>query len=30
MSTDRLHKQAITRAFAEKDHDEHMAVYWGR
>ena len=30
MSTDRAYKQAIKRVFAEKYHDEHMAVYWGR
>ena len=30
MSTDRAYKQAIKRVFAEKYHDERMAVYWGR
>ena len=30
MSTDRVYKQAIKRVFAEKYHDERMAVYWGR
>ena len=30
MSTDRVYKQAIKRVFAEKYHEERMAVYWGR
>ena len=30
MSTDRVYKQAIKRVFADKYHDERMAVYWGR
>ena len=30
MSTGKVYKQAIKRVFAEKYHDERMAVYWGR
>jgi hypothetical protein len=30
MRTDRVYKQAIKRVFAEKFHDNRMAVYWGR
>ena len=30
MSTGKVYKQAIRRAFAKKYHDELMAVYWGR
>jgi hypothetical protein len=30
MSTGKVYKQAIRRVFAEKYHDERMAVYWGR
>jgi hypothetical protein len=30
MSTGNVYKQAIKRVFAEKYHDQHMAVYWGR
>ena len=30
MSTGRVYKQAIKRVFAERYHDERMAVYWGR
>jgi hypothetical protein len=30
MITDRVYKQAIKRVFAEKYHDDRMAVYWGR
>jgi hypothetical protein len=30
MSTSRVYKQAFKRAFVQKFHDEHMAVYWGR
>jgi hypothetical protein len=30
MSTGNVYKQAIKRVFAEKYHDERMAVYWGR
>ena len=30
MSTGKVYKQAIKRAFAKKYHDEPMAVYWGR
>ena len=30
MGTDGAYKQAIKRVFAEKYHDERMAVYWGR
>ena len=29
MSTSKVYKQAIKRAFAKKYHDE-LAVYWGR
>jgi hypothetical protein len=29
-STDKVYKQAINRVFAEKHHDDRMAVYWGR
>jgi uncharacterized damage-inducible protein DinB len=29
MSTGKVYKQAIKRVFAEKYHDERMAVYWG-
>lgn len=25
-----VHKQAIKRVFADKYHDERMAMYWGR
>ena len=30
MRTNRVYKQAIKRVFAEKFHDNRMAVYWGR
>jgi len=30
MSTDKIYKQAIKRVFAEKYHDDSMAIYWGR
>ena len=30
MSTCKVYKQAIKRVFADKYHDERMAVYWGR
>jgi hypothetical protein len=30
VSTDRAYKRAIKRVFAEKYHDERVAVYWGR
>jgi hypothetical protein len=30
MSTGKVYKRAIKRVFAEKYHDERMAVYWGR
>jgi hypothetical protein len=30
MSTSSVYKQALKRAFVQKFHDEHMAVYWGR
>ena len=30
MSTRNVYKQAIKRVFANKYHDKHMAVYWGR
>ena len=30
MNTGKVYKQAIKRVFAEKYHDERMAVYWGR
>ena len=30
MSTGKVYKQAIKRAFAKKYQDELMAVYWGR
>ncbi len=30
MNSDGVHKQAIKRAFAEKYHDERIAIYWGR
>jgi hypothetical protein len=30
MSTGKVYKQAIKRVFAEKYHDERMAVYWRR
>ena len=30
MSTGNVYKQAIKRVFAEKYHDERMAVYLGR
>ena len=30
LSTGKVYKQAIKRVFAEKYHDERMAVYWGR
>ena len=30
MSAGNVYKQAIKRVFAEKYHDERMAVYWGR
>ncbi len=30
MSTGKVYKQAIKRVFAEKYHDERIAVYWGR
>jgi hypothetical protein len=30
MSIGKVYKQAIKRVFAEKYHDERMAVYWGR
>ena len=30
MSTGNVYKQAIKRVFAEKYHDERMAVYWGQ
>jgi hypothetical protein len=30
MSTGKVYKQAIKRVFAEKYHDERMAVYRGR
>ncbi len=30
MSTDKVYKRAIKRAFAEKYHDDRMAIYWGR
>ena len=30
MSTSKVYKQAIKRVFAERYHDERMAVYWGR
>ena len=30
MSTGKVYKQAIKRVFAERYHDERMAVYWGR
>ena len=30
MSTGKVYKQAIKRVFAEKYHDERMAVHWGR
>ncbi len=29
MSTGKVYKQAIKRVFAEKYHDERIAVYWG-
>jgi len=29
MSTGKVYKQAIKRVFAEKYHDERMAVHWG-
>ncbi len=30
MSTGNVYKQAIKRVFADKYHDDRMAVYWGR
>ena len=30
MRNNRVYKQAIKRVFAEKFHDNRMAVYWGR
>lgn len=30
MSTGNVYKQAIKRVFANKYHDQRMAVYWGR
>ena len=30
MSAGKVYKQAIKRVFAERYHDERMAVYWGR